>query len=84
MTTQSTTRATYDVIPNGGGWTLKMAGDSVSEWHASKDEAVRRARELGRAYGTWRVRVYAASGALEQELTSSSARAPSGATPAAR
>jgi len=71
MNTQATTRAVYDVVPLGNGWLLKMAGDSVSEWHASKDEAVRRGRELGKAYGTWRVRVYAESGALERELTSS-------------
>lgn len=71
MTT--TGRANYDVVPMNGGWQLKMAGDSVSEWHASKSEAVRRARELGRAYGTWRVRVLTASGAVEQELTSAQA-----------
>lgn len=70
MSAQTTARATYDVVPSGGGWVLKMAGDSVSEWHATRAEAVRRARELGRAYGSWHVRVYTATGALEQELTS--------------
>jgi hypothetical protein len=74
MTTQTRTRALYDVVPNGEGWTLKMAGDSVSEWHASKADAVRRARELGSAYGSWRVRIFTTSGVVEQELTSPEAR----------
>jgi len=64
------TQATWDVVPQNGGWLVKMAGDSVSEWHAVKTEAIRRARELGRPYDIWRVRVYSQSGALEEELTS--------------
>ena len=64
------THASYEVVPKNGGWMVQMPGDSVSEWHASKDDAVRRARELGRAYDTWRVRVLTDSGAVEQELTS--------------
>jgi hypothetical protein len=47
-----------------------MAGDSVHEWHSDKGEAVRRARELGRPYDVWHVRIYTRTGALEEELTS--------------
>jgi hypothetical protein len=65
------TQATWDVVPQNGGWLVRMAGDSISEWHAMKAEAVRRARELGRPYDVWRVRVYSPAGTLEQELTSS-------------
>ena len=64
------THASYDIVPSNGGWLVKMAGDSVSEWHSSKGEAVRRARELGHAYATWHVRVLTAAGAVEQELSS--------------
>ena len=65
-----TTQANYDIVPINGGWLVKMVGDSVSEWHSSKGEAVRRARELGSAYGTWHVRVLAPNGVVEQELSS--------------
>ncbi len=64
------TQVTWDVVPQNGGWLVKMAGDSISEWHAMKAEAIRRARELGSPYDIWRVRVYSQSGALEEELTS--------------
>ena len=67
------TQANYDIVPVNGGWLVKMTGDSVSEWHSSKGDAVRRARELGRAYGTWHVRVLAPNGAVEQELSSAEA-----------
>jgi hypothetical protein len=45
-----------------------MAGDSVTEWHAAKADAVHRARELGRQCDEWHVRVYSDGGDLEQEL----------------
>ena len=64
------TQAIYDVLPEGGGWLVRMAGDSIHEWHADKSDAIRRARELGRPYDLWRVRVYTGAGTLEQELTS--------------
>lgn len=67
------TQATYDVVPQNGGWLVRMAGDSISEWHAMKADAVRRARELGSPYDVWRVRVYSPTGSLEQELTSEAA-----------
>jgi hypothetical protein len=68
------TRATYDVTPQNGGWLIRLAGDSVSEWYEGKADAVRRARELGRRCDEWNVRVYAPGGALEQELTSKEAQ----------
>lgn len=61
---------TYDVVPLNGGWLVKLAGDSVSEWHAAKSEAVRRARELGRRCDEWHVRVFGQTGAIEQQLDS--------------
>jgi hypothetical protein len=64
------TQATYNVVPKDGGWLVCMSGDGVHEWHAEKDVAIRRARELGRPYDQWRVRVYNFAGALVRELTS--------------
>ena len=67
------TQAIYDVLPERGGWLVRMAGDSIHEWHADKGTAIRRARELGRPYDLWRVRVYTGAGTLEEELTSTQA-----------
>jgi hypothetical protein len=64
------TRALFEVVPVDGGWLVRMPGDSVSELRGGKSEAIQRARELGRQYDAWRVRVLTASGSLESELSS--------------
>lgn len=61
-------RALFEVVPVEGGWLVRMAGDSMSELHGGKAEAIQRARELGRRYDEWRVRVLTRSGDVESEL----------------
>jgi len=64
-------KAQYDVMPQRGGWLVRLASDSTSEWYPDKGEAVRRAHELARRYSEWRVRVFSQAGKLEQETASS-------------
>jgi hypothetical protein len=71
------TNAMYEVVPEGQAWRVRMAGDSVSELYADKGAAIHRARELGRRYDAWRVRVLTENGRVETELSSSEARSPS-------
>ncbi|HSQ66666.1 MAG TPA: DUF2188 domain-containing protein [Polyangiaceae bacterium] len=63
-------RAVYDVVPMNDGWLVRMAGNSHSEWHAGKDEALHAARRLAREADEWQVRVFDISGKLETELHS--------------
>jgi hypothetical protein len=60
----------YNVTSADGGWLIRLAGDSQSELAPSKQEAVRRAQELGKRYPEWAVRVLNPTGALEAEYTS--------------
>ena len=64
------THAFYEVVPEHGAWRVRMPADSVSELHAEKGQAIRRAQELGRRYDTWCVHVLTESGVLETELSS--------------
>jgi hypothetical protein len=63
-------RAVFEVVPVDDAWLIRMAGDSVAEIHASKTEAIQRARELGHQYDEWRVRVLSQNGRVESELSS--------------
>ncbi len=71
------THALYEVVPEHGAWRLRMPGDSVSELHANKADAVRRARDLGGRYDTWRVRILTEGGRVETELSSAESPAAS-------
>jgi 3-methyladenine DNA glycosylase/8-oxoguanine DNA glycosylase len=63
-------RATFEVVPVEDTWVIRMPGDSIWETRPTKAEAIQRARELGRRYATWRVRVLSRVGELETELDS--------------
>ncbi len=71
------TQALYEVVPEGRGWRVRMPGDSVSELYADKGAAIHRARELGRRYDAWRVRVMTENGRVETELSSAERTSPS-------
>lgn len=63
-------QAIFEVVPLDAGWLVRMPGDSVAEVRPTKTDAVKRARELARSYGDWRVRVLTSTGSVEAELTS--------------
>ena len=73
---RKTTKALYEIVPLDEGWLVRMPLDSETEMRATKGEAVRRARELGRRYGSWTVRVLTKSGEIEQELSSADEAQP--------
>jgi hypothetical protein len=60
-------RAFYEIVPKKGRWLLRMAGDSVSELCDTKEQAIARARELGRRHDEWRVKVLTKTGRVESE-----------------
>ena len=66
-------RALYEVVPQHGGWLVRMASDSEWELQPTKDAAIRRARELGRRHSEWRVRVLSEAGTIETEYSSAQA-----------
>jgi Uncharacterized protein conserved in bacteria (DUF2188) len=68
-------RVTYEVLPLGAEWLVRLAADSQWELLPTRADAVRRARELGGRYGDWRVRVLSENGTLEEELSSQHAHA---------
>lgn len=74
---QRITRAVYDVFPIGGGWMIRLAGDSQSELAVSRSAAVARACELGARHREWRVRVFSGDGQLEREISPALATRPS-------
>ena len=59
----------YNVSQAGDGWRIHLAGDGVTEYAPSKQEAVRRAKELGKRHSEWTGRVLNPSGSLETEYT---------------
>lgn len=61
----------YTVVPAGGGWLVRLAGDSQTEGFTEKEEAVGRAVQLARRSREWRVRVLSQNGAVETELDGS-------------
>lgn len=63
-------RVVYEVLPFGDEWLIRLAADSEWETVKTKTEAVRRARELGRRYAEWSVRVLSDAGTVETEYTS--------------
>jgi hypothetical protein len=62
--------ALYEVLPVGDEWLVRLAADSQSELLPTKPAAVRRARELGKQYSDWRVRVLSPTGKIEAEYSS--------------
>ncbi len=70
-------KAVYDVVPVPNGWLIRLAGDGQTELAAGKADAINRARQLGRQYDQWRVRVLSASGGVEEEYSSMQAEHPS-------
>jgi hypothetical protein len=62
--------AVYDVVPMNDGWLVRLAGNSHSEWHPGKDEALHAARRLAREADEWEVRIFDAAGKLETALHS--------------
>lgn len=68
------TSAVYEVAPLDGVWQIRLAGDSQSELAATRDQAIKRARELVGRYDTGRVVVRDASGAVDQEIVSAPQR----------
>jgi hypothetical protein len=65
-------RAFFEVAPIDDRWVMRMRmpSESVFEFCPSQAAAIYRARELGRHFDAWRVRVLSPSGELEKELIS--------------
>ncbi len=60
----------YDVVPMNKGWLVRTAGNSHSEFHGRKEEALVAARRLAKEAKEWRVRVLDETGAVESEFES--------------
>jgi hypothetical protein len=67
MASKNPGRAEYVVAPAEDGWVLRMKGDGVTEVFATKEDAVRRGRQLVERYATGNVTVLSRSGAVERE-----------------
>ena len=61
------TSATYEVMPVGDEWEIRMAEDSIHEVAPTRDAAIARARQLVNSFGGGRVIVRGETGEIERE-----------------
>lgn len=70
------TRSVYHVVPFDELWAVKLAGDSLNEYAATKDLAISRAKELARRSHLAQVVVHGRDGKIEEEFYYGEERSP--------